>query len=114
MTPQDHNKTLGIIYGFLGGLFTLAALIEFLRVIIIEKELVRIQSDPLLQILILFALTLTVFLLVTAYGLFRRRPWARISTLILSALFVWLFPVGTILAVYSWWAMHSEGVKQLY
>lgn len=114
MTPQDHNKTLGIIYGFLGGILTLAALVELVRIMIIEKELARIQADSLLQILILVALVLTVLFLFTTYGLFRRRPWARISTLILSALFVWLFPLGTALAVYSWWVMHSEDVKHLY
>lgn len=114
MTPQDHNRTLGIIYGFLGGILTLAALVELIRVIILEKELERIKSDSLLQILITVALVVMVFLYAIAYGLFRRRQWARIFVLILSGLFVWLFPLGTALAAYSWWVMHSEGMKQLY
>jgi hypothetical protein len=114
MTAQDHNKTLGIIYGFLGGLLTVAAVVELVRVIIIERELERIRSDSLLQILILIALILTVIILSTAYGLLRRRRWARIPALILSALFVWLFPLGTALAIYTWWFHHSEGAKNLY
>lgn len=114
MSPQDHNKTLIIIYGFLGGLLAVAALVELVRVIALEKELERLRSDSLLQVLITIALVLTIFIVATAYGLLKRRRWARITTLILSALFVWLFPLGTALAVYTWWFMHSEGGKHLY
>jgi hypothetical protein len=114
MTPQDHNKTLVVIYGFLGGLLTVAALVELVRVIALEKELERLRSDSLLQVLITVALILTIFIVSTAYGLLKRRSWARIPALILSALFVWLFPLGTALAVYTWWFMHSEGGKRLY
>jgi hypothetical protein len=114
MNPQDHNKTLGIIYSILGGLLAVGALVELVRIITIEKELAKIQADSLLQTLIIIGLLLTVILLSTAYGLFKRRRWARIFTLILAGLFVWLFPLGTALAVYTWWFMHSEGSKQLY
>jgi predicted phage tail protein len=114
MTPQDHNRTLGIIYGFMGGLLTLAALVELVRIMIIEKELARIQADSLLQILIAVALIVMVFLYAIAYGLFKRRRWARIAALISSGLFVWLFPLGTALAIYAWSFMHSEGGKSLY
>jgi hypothetical protein len=114
MTSQDHNKTLGIIYSLLGGLLAIAALIELIRIIIIEKELAQIQSDPSLLILIIVGLLLTFILLSTAYGLFKRRRWARIVTLILTGLFIWLFPLGTALAGYTWWFMHSEGGKHLY
>jgi drug/metabolite transporter (DMT)-like permease len=114
MTPQDHNKTLGIIYCFLGGLLTAAALIELFRVITIEKELARIRSDSSLLALIIVGLLLTVVLLCTAYGLFKRRRWARMSSLILAGLFIWLVPLGTALAIYSWWFLQSEGAKKLY
>ena len=114
MTPQDHNKTLGIIYGFMGGILTLAALVELVRIMVIEKELARIQSDSLLQILIAVALIVMIFLYAIAYGVFKRRRWARIAVLISSALFVVLFPLGTALAIYTWSFMHSEGGKLLY
>lgn len=113
MTPQDHNKTLVVIYGFLGSLLTVAALVELVRVITLERELERIRSNTSLQVLILVGLILTIFVLSTAYGLHRRKPWARIMALILSCLLVWLFPLGTALAIYTWWFMHT-GAKQLY
>jgi hypothetical protein len=114
MTARDHNKTLGIIYSFLGGILTVGALVELIRVITIEKELAKIQADSSLLTLIIIGVLLTIILLSTAYGLFKRRCWARILTLILAGLFVWLFPLGTALAVYTWWFMHSEDSKQLY
>lgn len=114
MTPQDHNRTLGIIYGFLGGILTLAAIVELARVIVLEKELARIRADSLLQILIAVALILMLFLYAISYGLFRRRRWARIAALISSGLFIWLFPLGTALAIYTWSFLHSIGGKQLY
>jgi chromate transport protein ChrA len=114
MTPQDHNRTLGIIYSFLGSVLAVAALVELIRVIILARELERIQADSLLQILIAVALLLMIFLYAIAYGLFRRRRWARIAALISLGLFVWLFPLGTALAIYAWSFMHSEGGKSLY
>lgn len=114
MTSQDHNKTLEIIYSFLGGLFTLAALIELVRIIVLERELARIQSDSALQIGIIVALVFMVFLYLTAYGLFKKRRWARISALISSGLFVWLVPLGTALAIYAWWFLQGESGRQLY
>jgi hypothetical protein len=114
MTPQDHNRILGIIYGFMGGILTLAALVEVVRIMIIDKELTRIQSDSLLQILIAIAMLLMIFLYAIAYGVFKRRRWARIAALISSGLFVLLFPLGTALAIYTWSFMHSEGGKLLY
>jgi hypothetical protein len=114
MTPQDHNRTLGIIYGFMGGILTLAALVELVRIMIIEKELARIQADSLTQILIAIALFVMIILYAIAYGLFRRRRWARVAVLISSGLFVLLFPLGTALAIYTWSFMYSEGGKLLY
>jgi drug/metabolite transporter (DMT)-like permease len=114
MTPQDHNKTLGIIYGFLGGLLMVAAIVEMVRVMTIEKELARIRSDSYVLALIVIGLLLTIVLLSTAYGLFTRRRWARVSSLILAGLFIWLVPLGTALAIYTWSFMYSEGGKLLY
>lgn len=114
MTPHDHSKTLGIIYGFLGGLLALAALVELVRVITLERELERIRTSMELKVMIPVGLLLMAFLLFTAFGLLRRRRWGRILALISTVLFVWLFPLGTALAIYAWWFLHSEGGKRLY
>jgi hypothetical protein len=112
MTPHDHNKTLAMIYSLLGGLLLAAAIVEAIRVMTIKGEFAEMASD--FQILIISGLLLLVILIPTAYGLFKRRRWARFSTLLLSGLLVFLFPLGTALAIYTWWFMHSEGGKLLY
>lgn len=114
MTPQDHNKTLGLIYGFLGSLLAVAAGVEAVRVIALEREMERIRSSTELKVMIPVGLVLMAFLLFTAYGLLRRRRWGRVLALVSTVLFIWLFPLGTALAIYNWWFLHSEGGKQLY
>lgn len=114
MTPHDHNKTLGIIYGLLGGLLVLLAAVELVRIVTLNKELNHIRSDSALLTLIIAGLILTVLLIATSYGIFKRRSWARVCSLILVGLFIWLVPLGTALAIYTWWFMHSKGGKQLY
>ena len=91
-----------------------AAVLELVRVVIIEKELARIESDSNFQMLIIIGMLFMVIFLSTAYGLFKRRRWARILSLVLTGIFVLLFPLGTALAVYTWWFMHSDGAKGIY
>jgi FtsH-binding integral membrane protein len=120
MNPQDHNKTLSIIYGFLGVILAISAIIIFINLSSQERTSTQPQfnqpspKDSFLQVMIPIFVLIAIILLSTAYGLFRKRRWARVATLILVGVFVWLFPLGTVLAAYSWWFMHSEGGKQIY
>ncbi len=117
MTPKDHNKTLCLIYSFLSVVFILLLLAS---PFIINNNLgdphSPMKTDKLLMIIGIFCiiLILTLLLLSTAYGLFKRKRWVRVPASILALLFVWSFPLGTALAVYTWWFMHSEGSKQLF
>jgi hypothetical protein len=111
MTSHDHNKTLGIIYLGLGGLVIVGTVVMLPD---LSKGFTAIVSNADDRTLIISGLLLLVILIPTAYGLFKRRPWARFSTLVLSGLLVFLFPLGTALAIYTWWFMHSEGGKLLY
>lgn len=120
MHSKDHNKTLGIIYSFLGAALTVIVLIMVSKLLTQEREPAQPQfnlpfhrdSFPLEMGLV--AAFFAMFFLLTAYGLFKKKRWARISVLVLACVLVWLFPLGTILAIYSWWFMLSEGGKQLY
>jgi hypothetical protein len=50
--------------------------------------------------------------LITGWGLLSYQPWARILNIVLGALDLFNFPVGTALGVYSIWAMlHPETVE---
>jgi hypothetical protein len=69
----------------------------------------RIEGDPLpLGILTiiggfvcLFVVILSVPGIVGGFGLLKRKPWARYLTLIVAALSLFNFPVGTAVGIYS-------------
>ena len=51
---------------------------------------------------------------VAGIGLLRTKPWARALTLILSILALFAFPIGTIVAVYSFWVLtQAESARLL-
>jgi hypothetical protein len=114
MTPHDHNKTIGIIYSFLGG----AVAVVFCVFLVMAVKASLSTSVGHKDSLPLWEMGSTLFgaslLLSIAWGLFKKKRWARIFALILTGLLVWLVPLGTALAAYTWWFMHSDGGKQLY
>ncbi len=66
-------------------------------------------------ILSVIAVTVTAFMLVLAapsivagIGLLKRKEWARILTLILACLAVFNFPIGTAIAVYTFWVLTNN------
>jgi hypothetical protein len=74
------------------------------------------RDEQILIAAILFSIVLlvTLLLLFTVYGLYKTKPWARTTALILATMVIMWFPLGTALGIYTWWFMHSEGGKQLY
>jgi hypothetical protein len=43
--------------------------------------------------------------ILAGYGLYKRQEWARILTLVLSAIEIFSFPFGTVIGIYSIWAL---------
>lgn len=109
MTPRDHNKTVGIAHGLVGAL----ALIGLIVAAVLEAR--RRPTDAVERLAWMFyLLPLPLLQLLTAYGLLTTRRWGRGLVIILSILYVWVFPVGTLLALYTFWFLLSDGGKSLY
>ena len=120
---HTHVKVLAvlhIIFGVLGALFGLG-LMALLGVIGVAGA----ASDPdawvALPILGFTGAALGVFMLaislpgvIAGIGLLKFRPWARILTILLSALNLINFPFGTILGVYGLWVMLSDEGTRLF
>jgi hypothetical protein len=51
--------------------------------------------------------------IIGSIGLLKRRPWARVVVLIVSALYLIKVPYGTALGVYSIWVLLNGETKQL-
>jgi len=61
-----------------------------------------------------YVLPLPLLQLLTGFGLLKTRRWGRVLAFVLSAVYVWILPLGTLLAVYTYWFLVSEIGKQLY
>ena len=110
MTPHDHNRMLALTHGLVGILFLVGltvVLVVELREVARPVSAAKVPKDA-------YLLAIPLLQLATAYGLFRQRRWARMLALGFCALYVFVFPLGTLLAVYTCWFMYSEGGKQLY
>lgn len=116
MTPQVHNKTLCLVYSFLSAIFILLLLASPFIINNNVGDSHSISFEKLLTIIVICSiiLVITLLLLSTAYGLFKRRRWVRVPALVLVMIFVWSFPLGTMLAIYTWWFLHSEGATEIY
>lgn len=62
----------------------------------------------------LYVLPLPILQLVTAYGVYTIKRWGRTLALMFSVLYVLVFPLGTLLAAYTWWVLYGETGRRLY
>jgi hypothetical protein len=61
-----------------------------------------------------FLLILSLPGVIAGVGLLKYRPWARILTIVLSALNLMNVPFGTILGIYGLWVMLSDAGSRLF
>lgn len=115
MTPQDHNKLLGVLHLAYGGLNTLVALI----VVFFFGVASLVGSEPML-FLVMMIVSLIVYSLlilpslIAGYGLLKRKRWAKIFAMISAVLAAINFPHGTALCVYTFWFLTGDMGKGVY
>lgn len=109
MSPPEHNKTLGLIHGLLGALVLTGLLVAAVL------EIRRRPSDVVQRLAwLLYLLPLPALQMLTAFGLLTRRRWGRILALIFAVFYIWIFPLGTLLGIYTWYILFGETGRQLY
>lgn len=96
---QIGYSIIGIFMGIL--IFTL---LHFIGDFINDHELEFILTIVANVMTTMFAV-LSIPGIFAGIGLFKRKEWARILTLILSVLHLLSFPIGTVVGVYSIWAL---------
>lgn len=126
MTPmKQHVSILGILYTVFGALGLLGAvLMLFLFGGLAGIVSVAAKGDdaaiaaPILGVLaVVFFVALLVFSipgLVVGIGLLKLQPWARIGGLVLSAVNLFNFPIGTALGAYGLWVLMSKDTEPLF
>jgi hypothetical protein len=119
MTPQDHNKVIGIMHLIWGGFNTLVTLIVFPIIIAILGPLMR--SDPnapaelatffIAVMVAVFVLSLLFSLppLLAGYAMLKRKRWAKVMSIIAACFESLSMPFGTALCVYTLWFHFGPG-----
>lgn len=90
---------LGIIIG--GIVF---AILYFVRDISGDPDAEMVLTI-IANVMIVFIVIVSLPGIIAGWGLFKRKEWARILTLILSVIDLFNLPVGTAVGVYSIWAL---------
>lgn len=123
---QQHVKILGILHIVFGSLGVLAGLIV-LAVFGGLAGVVGVSSHgdhdaavamPILLIIgvgvMILILVLSIPGIIAGIGLLNFRPWARILTIVLSALDLFSVPIGTAVGVYGLWVLLSNETLPLF
>ena len=110
---QEHIKheasirSIGILYYLSGGMLTVLA-------VVLAAGLFASKSDPLMVGLTLLYLVLGALMLFVARGVRKLRSWARTTTIVLAAIGLLGFPVGTLINGYILYLMLSAKGKRIF
>jgi hypothetical protein len=122
---ETHVKVLGILYILFSALALCIALFVMLALggasAIVGANAPADDAAIAIPILGLTGMALVVIIMATALpgliagiGLLKRQNWARILTIVLSALNLINFPFGTILGAYGLWVTLNKETEQLF
>jgi len=114
---QQHITILGALYLGLSALGVLAAIIVFIGaagggLLSGDAQAAGIAAGAGGIIAIIIMLVSLPGLL-AGYGLLTRKPWARIVAIVLGAINLLNIPFGTILGIYTLWAMLKPEAQQV-
>ena len=125
MTVLEQNKYLGIAhlgYAALQVLIMIVTLV-FMGAMMSEifSQAARMGDDrfgEFMPVVLVFAgvlqVAFTIPSIVAGYAFLKRRPWAKIAGIIAAVVAAMSFPLGTALAVFTFWFLFSDAGKQLY
>lgn len=122
---QQHVRILGILNIVYGGIGVLIGLFVFLLlgglapvINAIEPNADLENAGPILGLIGVFVfgvlLVLSAPAIIAGFGLLGYKPWARILTIVISALHLLSVPFGTALGIYGLWVMLSNETEPLF
>ncbi len=118
MNMDKHVTVLAILYIGSGALFLLGAAVVFFAVVgggLISGEQEAILITGTVGTIVAgFLAVLAIPGIAGGIGLLKRKEWARILVLILGFLNLLNFPLGTLLGVYTIWALMKEEATEYF
>ena len=123
---RDHVQILAWLYIVMGVLGCLVAILVF-GVFAFGGGMIRVAAHeapgallaaPILWILgtLLFVVILLCAIpgIAAGIGLLDFRPWARIVSIVIGALYIFNVPIGTALGVYALWVLLTPETEDLF
>lgn len=122
---REHVKILGIVH-IVYGCLTLLIGLALAGIFALTGTMVGLNAhdpDAVIAISVLGVIGTGLFLLfvvlsvpciLAGWGLMEVKPWARILTIVLSALNLLNFPLGTALGVYGLWVMLNPETEHMF
>ena len=116
---EDHKKILGVLY-IVTGLFSIMLLLILNGVLTTIYAFAFGEMDQEEQAIFQFVMTLIRYIqllaiafyavptLIAGIGLLMKQSWAMIMALIVAALKLFSFPVGTAIGIYAIWIYAEE------
>ncbi len=124
MTPEQHNKYVGLAHLAHAGFYCLMMVLMFgffaAMIWAIPDPPGRNNDPPTAFLVIVFIFIAVVngaFALpsvVAGYALLKRKRWAKLASIIAAVLAGMFFPTGTAVCIYTLWFIFSEPGKLLY
>jgi hypothetical protein len=119
MTPQDHNKVIGIMHLIWGGFNALMMLVMAVFFFLIMGPAFR--SDPnmppefakifglVMGMVIVFSLLFSLPPILAGYAMLKRKRWAKVMGIVAACFEALSLPFGTALCVYTLWFLFGQG-----
>jgi len=121
MTPEQHNKYVGVAHLVYAGLYLLFTLLFMLFFLAVFVSSVPNGNDAGLGFFVVFWAFFSIFWLafivpsfIAGYGLLKHKKWARTAAIIGGVVSAMSFPIGTAVCVYTFWFLFSEPGRVLY
>lgn len=122
---NTHVKVLGVLFIALCGLGVLAAVIVMIGIGgAVGIVGATAESDdaalalPIIgmagSIVVMILLVMSVPGIVAGIGLLKRKSWARILGIVLCAICLLGFPIGTVLGAYGLWVLLNKDTERIF
>ncbi len=120
---HTHVKVVAVLYIVMGALNLLGAMF-FVFAFSIAGIAAGMSGDPDAGLampvigitgtaLVVFLLCLSIPPIIVGVGLMRFREWARIAGIVIAALLIFHFPIGTAVGVYGLWTLLNGETARL-
>lgn len=123
MTPEQHNKYLGLAHLTYGVIHSLMGLVIGAAMLIIfstAPSSTRGEQPPpgffiaMAVFVLVFSIGWSLPSLIAGYAFLKRKSWAKIAGLVAGVFAAAQMPLGTAVCVYTFWFLFSPPGRMLY